>query len=155
MKSKYKNIYVTRENYTILLLFHKEKITAVLIDKEDVNKINKYSWRINEKGYVISDINKHKVRIHNLILNRDTSNPKIVCDHINRNKLDNRKNNLRIVSQKENNKNRILKKGLFYTKRKNKWQAYCISNKKMHSLGYYNTENEAKEAVKRHYCENQ
>lgn len=155
MKSKYKNIYVTRENYTILLLFHKEKITAVLIDKEDVNKINKYSWRINEKGYVISDINKHKVRIHNLILNRDTSNPKIVCDHINRNKLDNRKNNLRIVSQKENNKNRILKKGLFYTKRKNKWQAYYISNKKIHSLGYYNTENEAKEAVKRHYCENQ
>ena len=92
--------------------------------------------------------------MHNLILNRDTSNPKIVCDHINRNKLDNRKSNLRIVSQSENNKNRQMPKGKYYIKRNNKWQAYYVKNRKMYSLGYYDTEEEAKNVI-RLYCENQ
>ena len=35
-----------------------------------------------------------------------------------------------------------------------KWQAYYIKNKRMYNIGYYNTEEEAKEAVCL-YCENQ
>lgn len=152
---KYKNTYLIKDDFAVLLITYKEKVAEVLIDKEDISRINEHNWRLNEKGYVISDIKNHKVRLHNLILNRNTSNPKIVCDHINRNKLDNRKSNLKIVSQKENNKNRILKRGKYYTKKKNKWLAYYIVNRKMKSLGYYNSEEEAKEAVKRHFCENQ
>ena len=55
---------------------------------------------------------------------RDTSNQKITCDHINRNKLDNRKENLRIISHLENNLNtdRIQKgKGYCFRKDRNKW----------------------------------
>ncbi len=152
---KYKNEYSIDNNVGVLLISKNNEIIAkILIDIEDIDKINKYSWRLNEKGYIVTNINKKKVRLHNLILNRDTSNPKIVCDHINRNKLDNRKSNLRIVSQSENNKNRQMPKGKYYTKRNNKWQAYYIKNKRMHNIGYYNTEEEAKEAVCL-YCENQ
>lgn len=151
---KYKNTYLIKDDFAVLLITYEEKVAEVLIDKEDISRINKYNWRLNEKGYVISDIKNHKVRLHNLILNRNTSNPKIVCDHINRNKLDNRKSNLRIVSQRENNKNRQMPKGKYYIKRNNKWQAYYVKNRKMYSLGYYDTEEEAKNVI-RLYCENQ
>lgn len=138
----YKNEYIIKDDYAILKISGNNKLINVLIDIEDINKLKKHSWRINEKGYIISDIKYRKTRIHNFILNRDTSNPKIVCDHINKNKLDNRKKNLRIVTQRENNLNRsIIENAKYYTYRKdrNKYYAY--------NIGYFNTEEEAKNAV--------
>ena len=66
-----------------------------LIDIEDLPLVNKYHWAISE-GYAISN----QIRMHNLSLNH--SDKYLVIDPINRNKLDNRKSNLRIVSRKEN-----------------------------------------------------
>ena len=135
------------------------KILAnILLDKEDIPKVQKLHWRLNEKGYVIASTKKHKtIKLHNFILERDTSNQKITCDHINRNKLDNRKENLRIISHLENNLNtdRIQKgKGYCFRKDRNKWMAYIGINYKLKTIGYFNTEKEAKEARK-YYCENQ
>lgn len=148
----YKNEYVIEKNYAILKIIKENIVIAkVLIDKETVNKINKYSWRLNEKGYVITDMHRKKTRLHNFILNRDTSDPKIVCDHINRNKLDNRKENLRIVTQKENNLNRnITPKYVYYNKTYNKW--YVIINKKY--IGARKTKKLAMQLYNQ-YCENQ
>lgn len=101
--------YINNYNYNTLIIIdskNNETIGKVLLDIEDIPKVQKYHWRLNEKGYVIASIKGHKtIRIHNLILERDTSNQKITCDHINRNKLDNRKENLRIISHLENNLN--------------------------------------------------
>lgn len=47
-----------------------------------------------------------------------------------------------------------MPKGKYYIKRNNKWQAYYVKNRKMYSLGYYDTEEEAKNVI-RLYCENQ
>lgn len=72
-------------------------------------------------------------------------------------KLDNRKENLRIISHLENNLNtdRIQKgKGYCFRKDRNKWMAYIGINYKLKTIGYFNTEKEAKEARK-YYCENQ
>lgn len=148
----YKNEYKIHQNYAILKITKENIIIAeILIDIEDVDKINKYSWRLNEKGYVVTDIKGKKVRLHNLILNRDTSDPKIVCDHINRNKLDNRKENLRIVTQKENNLNRnVTAKHIYYHKTNNRWDV--IINRK--SIGSRKTK-ELAEKLYRQYCENQ
>lgn len=116
---------------------------------------------INNYNYntliIIDSKNNETVRIHNLILERDTSNQKITCDHINRNKLDNRKENLRIISHLENNLNtdRIEKgKGYCFRKDRNKWMAYIKKDNKMKTIGYFNTEEEAKQA-RSLYCENQ
>lgn len=153
---RYLNIY-NKEGFIIFDKKLNKILGQVLVDKEDINKINKTNWRLNEKGYVISSINKKSVKIHNLILNRNTENRKVTCDHINRNKLDNRKENLRIVSHIINNINtdRVEKaRGYIFRKDRNKWMAYIRRNNKLKTIGYYNTEEEAKQA-RRIYCENQ
>ena len=51
--------------------------------------------------------------------------------------------------------NRIQKgKGYCFRKDRNKWMAYIGINYKLKTIGYFNTEKEAKEARK-YYCENQ
>lgn len=162
MKRKYYNIYGTENNHMYMIICTND-ITAVnkepatiLFDTEDFDKISKHCWRLNETGYVITSIKGHKVRIHNLILNRDTSNPNIVCDHINRNKLDNRKENLRIVTQKENNKNRNNINGAkhySFDKKRKKYIVNIKENYKTIHIGYYNTIEEAQNAYN-HYREN-
>lgn len=78
--------YINNYNYNTLIIIdskNNETVGKVLLDIEDIPKVQKYHWRLNEKGYVIASIKGHKtIRIHNLILERDTSNQKITCDHI-------------------------------------------------------------------------
>lgn len=72
-----------------------------LIDEEDFEKINSFSpWHENDQGYAVKKIKRGgkniSIRMHALI--NDT--PKgLVTDHINGNRLDNRKENLRSVGQ--------------------------------------------------------
>ena len=73
---KYKNEYITYEKYSILKITGNNKNINVLIDTEDIDKLKLHSWRINEKGYIVSSIKRKNIRIHNFILNRDTSNSK-------------------------------------------------------------------------------
>ena len=69
-------------------------------------------------------------------------------DHINHNTLDNRKENLRIVTPRDNSRN--LKKessskyiGVSWNKREQKWRAYIYIDGKQKHLGYYIDEDEA------------
>ena len=72
-----------------------------LIDEEDFEKVNSFSpWYENDQGYAIKKTRRGgkniSIRMHTLI--NDT--PKgLVTDHINGNRLDNRKENLRSVGQ--------------------------------------------------------
>ncbi len=67
-------------------------------------------------------------------------------DHINRNKLDNRKQNLRFVEHWVNGHNRCKGTGVHMMKSRNKWVAKIYIKNKYHFLGSFNTEEEAKEA---------
>ena len=66
-------------------------------------------------------------------------------DHINHNKLDNRKSNLRICTHQQNCMNVSDNvKGIHYDKSRNKWMAHI----KGKNLGRFNTKEEAIEARK-------
>ena len=74
-------------------------------------------------------------------------------DHINGNPLDNRKANLRLVTNQQNQFNSKntgsgdnSRKGVSFRKDRNKWRAYITLNGKQIALGSFDTEAEAIEA---------
>lgn len=112
-----------------------------LIDKEDLNLIQNKKWSTNKDNYVISGSTKPFIYLHRLIMNVDDK----YVDHINGDTLDNRKSNLRIVSNSDNLKNRVkLPKsntsgilGVRFRKDRNKWYAEIQCNNQKINLGSY------------------
>lgn len=80
---------------------------------------------------------KHSLIAHAFGINDLTSN--LIVDHINRDILDNRIENLRAITTQQNSFNTNAK-GCWYSKRHKKWQAYIYLNSKKISLGYFLTE---------------
>jgi hypothetical protein len=121
---------------------------VALIDKEDFERVSKHSWCFDSSnGYPVSRIDYKRVRLHRFILNPKDNE---FVDHINRNKLDNRKKNLRICNSFESIRNRGLSKNNTsgykgVTKVGNKWRAQLSLNYKFIDLGMFLT---AKEAAK-------
>jgi len=79
-----------------------------LIDEEDKEKLEGYSWHLQKPGNYMSGAKyKGQYKSEHVYLHRIITGAKKGehVDHINGNKLDNRKSNLRICTQKENNRN--------------------------------------------------
>lgn len=149
IQSKYKK----STNYRVdndFAIFTTTKGIEFIVDLKDVERIKNYSWYISHQGYVISDSPKRATLLHRLITDAERG---YVVDHINHETLDNRKCNLRVVTQTQNNMNRRLEKrntstvtGVSWFKANERWSAYISVNKKRIHLGYFNTLEEAKEA---------
>ena len=70
-----------------------------LVDDEDFDFVSKIKWHIDSDGYA-----RHgSKRMHRIIANTPKG---METDHINREKLDNRRSNLRVCTQHENQMNR-------------------------------------------------
>jgi hypothetical protein len=75
-----------------------------VISKDNFDKIP--TWYLNQNGYIASTYNGKSLYMHQIIMNYYAhGNKKESIDHKNRNKLDNRSCNLRIITQSEQNKN--------------------------------------------------
>lgn len=125
-----------------------------LVDDEDFIRINKIKWHYAEyakgRGYAKAN-NKGKkptlLRMHRFILGL---NGKEKVDHINRNPLDNRRKNLRIVTQSQNMMNSGLRtnnksgyKGVCFVKREKKWLATTWKDGKQIYIGIFDNPREA------------
>jgi hypothetical protein len=112
-----------------------------IIDIEDYEKIKDYCWS-NSNGYAKTKRRKKWISQHRLILNSPKDK---IIDHINHNKLDNRKINIRLCTQSENRRNMKLKRnevtGVY--KQWNKYAAGIGINGKWLYLGSFNTHDEA------------
>lgn len=120
-----------------------------LIDIEDIEKIKDYFWNIRYDKrhpkctvYVESHYLRKRIHIHRLLTNCPVN---YVVDHIDGNGLNNRKSNLRVVTQSQNCLNRNDKKdiGICYNKYGKCWQCYVCINGKTIRLGKYFTKQEA------------
>jgi len=130
--------------------------TVFYFDIDDYEKISKVSWTVNSNGYLCGRYNGKNILIHRLILENNQ-----IIDHINHNKLDNRKENLRIVSKSQNAMNARLSKnntsghtGVSFIKSYNKWMSYIMINGELKNLGYFSDKNDAikeRESAEKHY----
>jgi len=94
-----------------------------IIDLEDFDKIAKWKWYKDKKGYAV---NYKGQKMHHFIAPKEDG---LQIDHINRVKADNRQNNLRYVTVSENARNRRRLKDTVnpfagVSRHKNKWRAY-------------------------------
>lgn len=102
------NEYIECDDYYELHIIntHNVEITTK-IDKDDYPRICKYKWSINQHGTDIRVIaispELKRQYLHQFILG--DSNHQRVIDHINRDPLDNRKNNLRLTTPSVNSSN--------------------------------------------------
>lgn len=129
---------------------------VAIVDDEDYERINAYKWQVNRKDrdYAYAHLKLEQLQegelpgtrlyMHRVVLGLRTSvmgtnNP---VDHINRDGLDNRKSNLRIVTPRQNMLNSKIRidnssgiKGLSWVERKKSWRAYA--NKQGRQLHLY------------------
>ena len=135
------NEIVEYDNYAEIILYDKynNEKARTLIDLDDVDRCKQLKWSMTG-NYVCNS--KTKILLHRFLLN--TSDDMII-DHINRNKLDNRKDNLRICTYKDNNRNMPMRKNAksenrgIYKSAKNSWVARIKVNKKDIYLGTFKT----------------
>ena len=109
-KMRKPNEYVIKENYVEGIYYdknHKPK-GAFLISLEDFEEVSKYRWT-SRHGYMVTYRGKKATLLHRFLI--DCPNG-FVIDHINRNKADNRRENLRVVTESINAQNRDFKLGI-------------------------------------------
>ena len=110
----------------------------------------------NGKGYLKVWINNHHYFVHRVIYQMFHGHiPRnMQIDHINRNKKDNRIENLRVVNNAGNQQNVIRKKGYCFNPKRNNYRVRIQTNDKRIEIGSFNTEEEARAAylkAKEHY----
>lgn len=139
------NRYVKYAEFTEI---HTKKDEIILVDNDDFELVSNYCWYVSTKGYAYSRKNKKHISMHRLLMNP----VKLQVDHINRNKLDNRKCNLRLVTNQQNQYNTKVPmnnksgvKGVYYNKECNKWCAQINLNGKTKNLGLFEDIEEAKQ----------
>ena len=133
----------------------------VLVDDEDYDSVAQFRWYETRGGYACSN-SSPIYRIHRYILNAKKGE---VIDHINGNKLDNRKENLRFCSRAENCRNRrkspdgrsLEDRGAYYMARLNQWQSSIHVDGRLEYIGLFASKEDANNAYKKasleHYGE--
>ncbi len=122
-----------------------------LVDEEDFEYLSKFKWWYTTRGYAVREEKKKVIFMHRII----NKTPKSMdTDHINRNKLDNTKENLRTVTRQQNLRNVGLQKNntsgmVGVQKAKNSWMARIKVNYKTIYLGCFLNKVEAIEARKK------
>lgn len=139
---KWNEITVNSNIATMKIIRRNGDIKYTIIDADDVERVYNHCWRYGDNGYVSTTINGKLIYLHRFITGYDG---KLDIDHINKNKLDNRKENLRIVQRVINILNKYSE-GVSFRKDRNKYRAYISLNGKQISLGLYETYNEARKA---------
>lgn len=130
------------------------------VDDVDYDWLAKRKWSYDPKGYAIGKSANVSVYMHRVVLN--ASGP-VVVDHVNGDGLDNRRENLRIVTTAQNNYNQRPRKrpktsqykGVSLNKTVNRWQAHIKKGDEYRRyLGLYDSEQDAARAYNaaaRHY----
>ena len=127
---------------------------VALVDDADFEELNQYKWHaVNFKGHFYAVGNSHQKNgkqhqnyMHRQILGLELGD-KRDADHQNHNTLDNRQDNLRIATRRQNQMNQKSTpntsskfKGVTWNKQWKKWKVQISIGGKRLFLGYWNIE---------------
>ena len=117
-----------------------------LVDDEDFENLSKNPWCLSSSGYAIGrdwrDKKERKMRMHREVLGCADKN--VFVDHIDGNKLNNQKSNLRLANKSQNAANSKIPsnnksgfKGVYFEKYTKKWRAEIAVNGIKNKLGRF------------------
>lgn len=119
----------------------------VIVDETDFNDLNQHKWCLHSLGYAVRRSDGQYLLMHRVILGVE---PGINVDHIDGDKLNNRRMNLRLCNQSQNCANRRLNrnntsgyKGVVWVPRLKKFQAQIQVNRVNYRLGCHVTAEQA------------
>lgn len=134
----------------LLYCYHADGSLLFFTNKSNKEIVSKFNWGKMADGYSATRVNGKTCAIHRLL----TSAPDgTVVDHINRNKKDNRNENLRITDKsinafnaKRRTTNKSGRTGVWFRRDTQRWAAEIKKDGKKHSLGCFATFSEAVQA---------
>lgn len=129
---------------------------VALIDAADYDELSQYSWSAVH-GYASRNgpgpNGRTTIYMHRQILGMQPGDG-LQADHINRNRLDNRRSNLRVATHALNAHNQMATangtsryRGVSWSRLHRKWRATVQLNRKVHHVGLFADEVEAAQAA--------
>jgi len=129
---------------------------SALVDDCDYERISAVGWRFHALGYATKGGPRQGQRLymHRVVIGAVKGE---CVDHIDFNKLNNTRENLRICSPSENVRHKHAQRGKKFTKfkgiywrpKRKSWEASIFFNGTSHYLGHFSEEKEAAEAYNR------
>mgnify|MGYP006267551345 CR=1 FL=1 len=138
---------------------------VAIVDADYYDWLIGIEWRANKDGYAFYNTTINSKPCNYLMHRLVNDTPEgLYTDHINGNRLDNRRINLRTVTPAQNSqwqnrgkKNTSGYKGVSWRKDENVWQVHITLNKKLVHIGLFKNIHEAAEAynaaAKKHFKE--
>lgn len=125
----------------------------VMIDDEDYRIVCGYAWHaVRDKNTYYArttirlDRKPKALSMHRLIMGLNFGDKRQV-DHVNGNGLDNTRKNLRVVTSRQNNMNRRVRrnttsnyKGVSWDQRTKKWRVTITINQRSRDIGFFSDE---------------
>ncbi|MGG3470775.1 AP2 domain-containing protein [Neobacillus pocheonensis] len=118
---------------------------VALVSDEDYELLSKFNWYVDSNGYAVIRVKMHQLVIDQAGIDREG----LIVDHINGNKLDNNRENLRVCTHQQNifNKKPMTGsskyKGVYWSKKQGKWVARIAVDKHKKHIGYFVIEEDA------------
>ncbi len=151
------NIIYEKEDYLEVKL---TKGQVCKVDKDDIDIIQMYSFHAtynvtSSAYYATSRVNKSHTQLHNLLMNH-IPDGEITVDHIDRDSLNNRRENLRLATQREQILNQKLRRdntsnlrGVSYDKTNGAWIAFWTDVNRKHHHRYFSVNKYGYERAKK------
>lgn len=118
---KKQNDFIFAEGYVIGKTCNTGK--EFFISTEDYEKVKDFCWYEMNNGYISTKSRALSSTLHRYLMNPPVG---LVVDHINHNKADNRRENLRVCSYSANGKNRVVQPKGIEIKHSGKQTYYAV-----------------------------
>ena len=134
---------------------------VAIVDEEDYKRLSAYKWRANGQEYTYAltaisvDGKQKSVPMHRMIMGVEYASHSVYVDHRNGDTLDNRKDNLRLCNNHENQGNSKPRggvskyRGVCWNRTRQKWQANIKVYYRQKHLGHFDDEEDAARAYDR------